>query len=76
MNYMGRHKNKRKQNNKAIIGIIIAIGITISIYLLSIIPVPYLSSLSAKIIYCIDAVYLPHLHSSPLLFYIKLFLSE
>ena len=54
MNYMGR--KKRRQNNKVIIGIIIAVGITISIYLLSIIKIPFLSTLSSKIVYGIDSV--------------------
>lgn len=54
MNYNIRQKRK-KNNNKIFIGIIIAIGIIISIYLLSIIHIPFLSSLSSKIIYGIDA---------------------
>lgn len=53
MNYRGRQK--RRQNNKVIIGIIIAISITISIYLLSIIQIPFLSKLSSKIVYGIDS---------------------
>ncbi len=53
MNYMGR--KKRRQNNKVMIGIIIAVSIIISIYLLSIIKIPFLSSLSSKIVYGIDA---------------------
>jgi len=53
MNYMAR--KKRRKDNKLVIGIIIAIGITISIYLLSIIEIPFLSSLSSKIVYGIDA---------------------
>jgi len=47
-------RKKRRKNNKVIIGIIIAVGITISIYLLSIIKIPFLSSLSSKILYGID----------------------
>lgn len=53
MNYMGR--KKRRQNNKVVIGIIIAISIIVSIYLLSIINIPFLSSLSSKVVYGIDA---------------------
>lgn len=48
MNYMAR--KKRRKDNKIFIGIIIAIGITISIYLLSIIKIPFLSSLSSSIV--------------------------
>lgn len=55
MNYMAR--KKRRKDNKIVIGIIIAVGITISIYLLSIINVPFISSLSDKIIYGIDATF-------------------
>lgn len=55
MNYMGRKKTR--QNNKVIIGIIIAVGIIVSIYLLSIINIPYLSTLSSKIVYGIDAAF-------------------
>lgn len=55
MNYIGR--KKRRQNNKVIIGIIIAVGITISIYLLSVIHIPFLSSLSSKIVYGIDSTF-------------------
>lgn len=54
MNYNIRQK--RKQNNKIFIGIIIAIGIIISIYLLSIIRLPFLSSLSSSILHGIDSV--------------------
>lgn len=53
MNYDLR--NKRKSNNKLIIGIIIIASIIISIYLLSLIKIPFLSSLSSKLIYGIDA---------------------
>lgn len=53
MNYMGR--KKRRQNNKVVIGIIIAISIIVSIYLLAIINIPFLSSLSSKVVYGIDA---------------------
>lgn len=52
MNYMG--KKKTRQNNKVIIGMIIAVGIIVSIYLLSIINIPFLSTLSNKIVYGID----------------------
>ena len=48
MNYMAR--KKRRKDNKIFIGIIIALGITISIYLLSIIKIPFLSSLSNSIV--------------------------
>lgn len=48
-------RRKRKQSNKVIIGIIIAVCIIISIYLLSIIRVPLVSTLSSKILYGIDA---------------------
>ena len=54
MNYMAR--KKRRQNNKVVIGIIIAVGIIVSIYLLSVIKIPFLSSLSSKIVYGIDSV--------------------
>ena len=53
MNYMAR--KKRRKDNKILIGIIIAVSITISIYLLSIIKIPFLSSLSSKILYGLDA---------------------
>ena len=55
MNYMAR--NKKKKNNKVIIGIIIAVGIVVSIYLLSVINIPLLSSLSSKVLYGIDATF-------------------
>ena len=54
MNYMAR--KKRRQNNKVFIGIIIALGIIVSIYLLSIINIPLLSNVSSKIVYGIDAM--------------------
>ena len=50
-------RKKRRQNNKLIIGIIIAIGITISIYLLSIIKIPLLSQVSKGVVYGIDAAF-------------------
>lgn len=53
MNYMAR--KKRRQNNKMFFGIIIALSIIVSIYLLSIINIPFLSSLSSKVVYGIDA---------------------
>ncbi len=53
MNYMAR--KKRRQGNKTIIGIIIAISIIVSIYLLSLIKIPFVSSLSSKVVYGIDA---------------------
>lgn len=53
MNY--RPRPKKKQNSKVIIGIIIAISIIISIYLLSIIHIPFMSKISSNIIYGIDA---------------------
>lgn len=53
MNYMGR--KKKRQKNKIFMGIIIAISIIISIYLLSIINIPFLSKISSKIIYGVDA---------------------
>ena len=57
MNYMARNKKKKHKNNKVIIGIIIASGIIVSIYLLSIIKIPFLSSLSSKVVYGIDAAF-------------------
>lgn len=53
MNYMGR--KKKRQKNKVFIGIIIAVSIIVSIYLLSIIHIPFLSKMSSKIVYSIDA---------------------
>ena len=50
-------RKKRRQNNKLIIGIIIALGITISIYLLSIINIPFLSKVSKGVVYGIDATF-------------------
>lgn len=55
MNY--RTKSKKRPNNKVIIGIVIAFSIIISIYLLSLIHVPFVSELSSKIIYGIDAAF-------------------
>ena len=54
MNYMAR--KKRRKNNKTIIGIIIALSIIVSIYLLSIINIPFLSLVSSKVVCGIDAV--------------------
>lgn len=54
MNYRGRQK--RRKDNKMLIGIIITLSIIISIYLLSIINVPLLSKLSSKIVYGIDSI--------------------
>lgn len=55
MNYMAR--KKRRKSNKTFIGIIIALSIIVSIYLLSIIKIPFLSSLSSKLVYSIDATF-------------------
>ncbi len=55
MNYMAR--KKRRKNNKIVIGIIIVVGITISIYLLSLVNIPILSSVSSKIVYGIDTAF-------------------
>ena len=55
MNYMGR--KKKRQKNKVFIGIIIATSIIVSIYLLSIINLPFLSTMSSKIIYGVDAIF-------------------
>lgn len=55
MNYMGR--KKKRQKNKVFIGIIIATSIIVSIYLLSIINLPFLSTMSSKIIYGVDAMF-------------------
>jgi len=55
MNYMAR-KKRREKKNKIVIGIIIAVGLIISIYLLSILNVPMLSSISSKVVYGVDAV--------------------
>jgi len=55
MNYMAR--KKRRQNNKWVIGIIISVCIIISIYLLSIINIPFFSDFSSKVVYAIDSVY-------------------
>lgn len=54
MNYIAR--KKRRENNKIFIGIIIAISIIISIYLLSVIKIPFLSTVSSKIIYGVDSL--------------------
>lgn len=54
MNYT-THK-KKKNNNKIFIGIIIAISIIISIYLLSIVKIPFFSKFSSSIIYLVDSV--------------------
>lgn len=53
MNYMAR--KKRRKDNRLVIGIIIAICIIVSIYLLSIINIPFLSSLSSKVVYSVDS---------------------
>lgn len=55
MNYMPR--KKRRQSSKVVIGIIISLGIIISIYLLSLIKLPFLSTLSSNIIYGVDAFF-------------------
>ena len=54
MSYISR--KKRNKPNKVVIGIIIAIGIIISIYLLSIIKIPFLSNVSNAVIYSVDNV--------------------
>jgi len=54
MNYLGR--KKRREKNKVFMTIVIILVITISIYLLSIIKIPFLSYVSSKIVYGIDAV--------------------
>jgi len=55
MNNRGRKNSK--QNHKVFIGIIITFGIIISICLLSLIHIPFLSSLSSKMLYSIDAAW-------------------
>lgn len=55
MNYMAR--KKRRQSNKTVIGIIIALCIVVSIYLLSILKIPFLSSISSKVVYGIDSIF-------------------
>lgn len=55
MSYISRHKRK-KNSNKVIIGIIITVGIIISICLLSWIKIPFLSDLSSTIVYGIDSI--------------------
>lgn len=53
MNY--RTRQRKKQKNKLTIGIIIAACLVISICLLSVIHIPFLSTLSSNVIYGIDA---------------------
>ena len=53
MNYID--KKKRRKKNKVIMTVIIVVCIIVSIYLLSIIRIPFLSAISSKIIYGIDA---------------------
>ena len=56
MNYMAR-KKRRENKSKLVIGIIVALGLIISIYLLSILKIPFFSQLSNKAVYTIDATF-------------------
>ena len=56
MNYIAR-KKRRQKNNKIYIGIVIAIGLIISIYLLSILKIPLFSKVSSTILYSVDAAF-------------------
>lgn len=57
MNYMANTRKKRRESkNKIVIGIIIALCIIISIYLLSNFKLPFLSNISGKIVYGVDSV--------------------
>ena len=53
MNYIDR--KKRRKNSTVTMVIIITVGIVVSIYLLSIMQVPFLSYLSSKVVYSVDA---------------------
>lgn len=58
MNYMASTRKKRRnKQNKIVIGIIIALGLVISIYLLSKINIPFVSNLSSKLTYGIDSIF-------------------
>ena len=48
---------KKKKKSKIFIGIVISLGIIISIYLLSIINIPFFSKLSSNIIYGVDSFF-------------------
>lgn len=57
MNYMASARKKRRnKQNKVVIGIIIALGLVISIYLLSKINIPFVSNLSSKVMYTVDNI--------------------
>lgn len=57
MNYISNTRKKRRnKQNKIVIGIIIALGLIISIYLLSKINIPFVSNISSKLIYSLDSV--------------------
>ena len=56
MNYIAR-KKRRQKNNKIYIGIVIAVGLIISIYLLSILKIPLFSKVSSTILYSVDAAF-------------------
>ena len=58
MNYIRdtRKKRRRDNKNKIIIGIIMLVCIIISIYLLAILKVPVLSSLSSSVVTGVDSV--------------------
>lgn len=58
MNYIrDTRKRKKEKKNKIIIGIIMLVCIIISIYLLAILKVPFLSSLSSSVVHGIDSLF-------------------
>lgn len=57
MNYMANTRKKRRnKKNKIVIGIIIALGLIISIYLLSKINIPVISNISSKLLITVDNI--------------------
>lgn len=57
MNYMANTRKKRRnKQNKIVIGIIIAVGLIISIYLLSKVNIPIVSTISSKLLIVVDDV--------------------
>ena len=57
MNYIRKtRKTKKERTNKIIIGIIMLVCVVISIYLLAILKVPFLSKISSSVLYGIDSI--------------------